>query len=73
MALGNYETALSYASRALACTPNIDPSYWIIVAANAHLGRMTEVRRYLEKLRALCLGLTIELLGIGQPSKTHVG
>ena len=33
------------ATRAFARNPNFDPTLWLLIAANAHLGRMEEARR----------------------------
>ena len=41
---GNYEEALSFASRSLALNAHFDPTYWMLIAANAYLGRMDDAR-----------------------------
>ncbi|WP_259186778.1 winged helix-turn-helix domain-containing protein [Rhizobium sp. BK176] len=69
IALGQYELALSYAARALASNPNFDPTYWMMAAANAHLGRLAEARRYLAKLMTLSPSVTIEAIRSGHPDK----
>ena len=56
MALGNYEEALKAAERSLAVNPDFDPTYWMLIAANAQLGRMDEARRWLAKFRTLAPG-----------------
>ena len=56
MALGKYDEALKAAERSLAVNPNYDPTYWMLIAANAQLGRMDEARRWLAKFRALAPG-----------------
>ncbi|WP_410960391.1 tetratricopeptide repeat protein, partial [Salmonella sp. SAL4431] len=38
--LGNHAEALVWAGRSLALNTTFDPTYWMLVAANAHLGRM---------------------------------
>ena len=48
---GDYEEALVWATRALARNPNFDPTLWILVAANAHLGHVDEAHRFLENLK----------------------
>ena len=69
MALGNYEEALKAAERSLAVNPNYPPTYWMLIAANAQLGRMDEARRWLAKFRALAPGVTIAGIRDGQPAK----
>lgn len=67
--LGDHEAALVWAARALAVNPNFDPIYWMLVAANAHLGRLDEARRYLAELQRIAPGVTIERIRAGQPAK----
>ena len=58
MIRGDYHEALVWATRALASNPNFDPILWILIAANAHLGRMDEGGRFLENLKRSSLGAT---------------
>ena len=51
MIRGDYNEALAWAARSLASNPNFDPTYWILIAANALLGRMDEAQRFLETLK----------------------
>ena len=69
MALGNYEEALKQAERSLVVNPNFDPTYWMLIAANAQLGRMDEARRWLAKFRVIAPGITIAKIEEGQPAK----
>lgn len=69
MVLGDYQAALGWAARSLATNPNFDPIYWMLIAANAHLGRMDEARRYLTELQRIAPGVTIERIRAGQPAK----
>jgi TolB-like protein len=69
MALGNYEEALTAAERSLAVNPNFNPTYWMLIAANAQLGRLDEARHWLTKFRALAPGVTIAGILAGQPHK----
>jgi TolB-like protein len=64
-----YREAVAWASRALASNPNFDPTLWVLIAANAHLGRMDEARRYLGELRNLSPEITIAKIAAGQPGK----
>ena len=57
------------AERSLAVNANFDPTYWMLIAANAQLGRMDEARRWLAKFRRLAPGVTIASIKAGQPDK----
>lgn len=67
--LGNYEQALESATRALAVNPNFDPTYWMLIAANAHLGRIEEAHHFLGELTRMAPGVTIASIRAGQPAK----
>ncbi len=69
MARGDYPEALVWATRSLALNAHFDPTYWILIAANAQLGRMEEARRALKTYRALAPGATIAGIWAGQPQK----
>lgn len=47
MILGNYEPALAWAERSLGMNANYLATYWMLIAANAHLDRMDEARQFL--------------------------
>jgi TolB-like protein len=69
MILGNYEEAISYATRSIATNPNFDASYWMLTAANAQLQRMDQARHFLGRLLELTPGLTLARIKEGQPEK----
>ncbi|BCH30626.1 transcriptional regulator [Mesorhizobium sp. L-8-10] len=69
MILGNYAEALAWATRARAVNPNFDPAYWILIAANAHLGRMEEAHRFLGDLLKMAPDVTITSITAGQPAR----
>jgi TolB-like protein len=69
MILGNYEEALTWAVRALAVNPNFDPIYWMLIAANAQLGRMEEAHHFLGELKRMAPGVTTASIKAGQPAK----
>ncbi len=69
MVRGDYAEAISWAARALASNPNFDPTLWVLIAANAHLGRMEEAHRYLRELKRLAPAVTISRIEAGQPAK----
>jgi adenylate cyclase len=69
MILGNCAEALRYSERSLAVNTSFDPTYWMLIAANAQLGRIDEARRWLAKFTALVPGITIARIRNGQPDK----
>ena len=69
MVLGDYREALVWGMRSLAQNPQYDPTYWMLIAANAQLGRMDEARRWLAKFRTLAPAVTIARIREGQPAK----
>jgi TolB-like protein/DNA-binding winged helix-turn-helix (wHTH) protein/Tfp pilus assembly protein PilF len=69
MIRGNYAEAIAWAARALASNPNFDPTLWVLIAANAHLGRMEEAYRYVRQLKRLTPAVTIARIKAGQPAK----
>ncbi|ARQ59551.1 UNVERIFIED_ORG: TolB-like protein/Tfp pilus assembly protein PilF [Rhizobium etli] len=66
---GNYEAAISYASRSLALNAHFDPTYWMLIAAHAHLGHINEARQFLHALEAIAPDVTLESILAGQPAK----
>ncbi|SCW86934.1 TolB amino-terminal domain-containing protein [Rhizobium mongolense subsp. loessense] len=69
MIRGDYSEAIVWAARALASNPNFDPTLWVLIAANAHLGREEEAQRYLRELRHVAPEVTIARIKAGQPAK----
>jgi len=69
MALGNYEDALDFAQRSLARNPRFPATYWMLIAGNAHLGRLDEAKRVLAMLQKLVPGITLARIKQGQHAK----
>ncbi len=69
MALGDYPEALVWAARSLTMRPNFQITYWMLIAANAQLGRMDEARKFLAAFRKISPGVTIARIWAGQPQK----
>jgi len=69
MAEGRYEEALEWAQRSLAVSSNYTPTYWMLAAGNAHLGRLEEARDYARELLGLNPDLTIARLRVGQHAR----
>ena len=68
MILGKYAEALAFAERSLAVNASFNPTYWMLIAANAQLGRADEARRWLARFRSLAPGITIARIKAGQPA-----
>jgi Flp pilus assembly protein TadD len=66
-----YELALARAGHALAVNQHYDATYWMLVAANAHLGRMAEAKRHLASLRQLAPNISLSSIRAGQPAMIH--
>jgi TolB-like protein/class 3 adenylate cyclase/Tfp pilus assembly protein PilF len=69
LCLGRYQDALDWAGRSLAENPRFDPTHWMLIAANAHLGRLDEARRALAVLLEIMPGTTVTRVAKGQHSK----
>lgn len=69
MVLGDYAEALAWAMRSYALNPNFDPTYWMLIAANALLGRTELARRHLQAFMELTPGITIHRIRDAQPSR----
>jgi TolB-like protein/Tfp pilus assembly protein PilF len=69
MVLGDYPQALTWAARSLTVRPNFQCTYWVLIAANAQLGRMDEARKFLTEFRKLAPGVSIASIWAGQPQK----
>jgi TolB-like protein len=69
MVLGDYPEVLIWATRSLTVRPNFQCTYWMLIAANAQLGRMDEAHKFLAQFRKLAPGVTIASIWAGQPQK----
>jgi TolB-like protein len=68
LALGRHAKALHAAERSLAVNVNYLPTYWMLVAANAHLGDMDAARQWLARLLALSPTVSLAAIAAGQPA-----
>ncbi len=74
MIRGRYVEALAAAEQSMTVSTGFDPTYWMLISANALLGRMAEAKRYLEKYQALVPGITIARIRAAQPpDSTRMG
>ena len=69
MCLGHYEEALNWAERSLAMNPNWHSNHWILISANAQLGRLERAKQALSAFQALEPGVTLARVRIGFHSK----
>lgn len=69
MVLGDFEEALSWAHRSLAANSNFGPTHWILIAANALLGRSEVAQGLLKAFLVLEPGATVLGIWDGQPRK----
>lgn len=65
---GDFERALARAGHALAINAHFDAIYWMLIAANAHLGRIAEAQRHLAGLLRLSPSVTVGSIRRGQPA-----
>ena len=63
-----YEEALALVRQSLAVAQGYGKSRWILIAANALLGRLDEARRHLAAFRIDAPGVTIRSIREGQPN-----
>jgi TolB-like protein len=69
MMLGDYDEALIWATRSLTLNPSFPCTWWMLIAANALLGRMDEARRHLAQFLVIVPGMTIARIREGQPDR----
>lgn len=69
MILGDYEAAIEWASQSAALTPSFFPAYWMLVAANAQLGRIEEAHRWLARWLELQPDANLSHIRSVQPAK----
>jgi tetratricopeptide (TPR) repeat protein len=66
---GNYEEALDWGTRALARNPNFGWIHWVVIAANAYLGRVSEAKDALAAYRTVFPDVTADRIRNGQQTK----
>jgi Flp pilus assembly protein TadD len=69
LAEGRFEESIDWAKRSLAASPHYTPTWWMLAAANAHLGRLEEARRGAAELLRLNPPLTVAGLKFGQHAR----
>ncbi len=68
IAQGQYEDALDWAMRSQAINASYDATHWMLIAANAYLGRMHEAQKYLAALEKISPGINLSRIRRGQNS-----
>ena len=58
--------------RSLALNANFGATHWMLIAANAQLGRMDEARRLLTEFKKISPEVTVQSIWAGQPQKDPV-
>jgi TolB-like protein len=66
---GDYEEAVVWATHSLTHNASFDATYWMLISANGHLGRMDEAKRYIDRLMAIAPGVTLDRIRAGQPAR----
>ncbi|HVY20859.1 MAG TPA: adenylate/guanylate cyclase domain-containing protein [Bauldia sp.] len=69
MVKGDFLGALERAETSVGINANYDPTYWMLIAADAQLGRMDEARRWLARFRSLVPDVTLGGIRAGQADK----
>jgi len=62
----HYEDALNWATRALAINPNFNAIYWVLISANAYLGRGGEAKRWLAAFNRISGGASLKSIRRGE-------
>ena len=65
--LGRYEAALENSAKALALNDQFDATYWMLIAANGHLGRITEAQAWISTLHSIAPDVTLARILAAQP------
>jgi TolB-like protein len=61
---GSYETAIEWLERSRATLVDWPPTYWMLGAALAHLGRMDEARETVRRLKTIAPHTTLERMAV---------
>lgn len=67
--LGNFAEALDFASRSLVINDRYDATYWMLIAANAHFGRLDQAHVWLKALLEIVPDVSISRIVAAQPSR----
>ena len=66
---GNFNEALDFASRSLAINDRFDATYWMLIAANAQLGRLEQAHVWLKAMLAIAPDVRISRILANQPAR----
>lgn len=59
MVQGLFEEALEWAKRSLSSSVQYGPTYWMLIAGSAHLGRLNDARQFVAELQQIVPGVSI--------------
>lgn len=68
---GDYEEALVWAERSLAVNHSFACTYWMLISANAKIGRIEEARRWVERFLAVSPDVTVAQIAGGSARRRH--
>jgi adenylate cyclase len=66
LAQGRYQEALDWAVKSHAINSGYDATHWMLIAANAYLGRMNEARKHMASLNRISPGVSLARIRLGQ-------
>ena len=65
---GRHQEAIGWADKSMAASSGFGATYWMMIAANAHLGRLDTAKKWLGLLLEKWPGVTVASIRAGQPS-----
>ncbi len=69
IALDAFEEALVWAEKSLAINPDFECTYWMLISANAKLGRMDEAKRWVARFLKIRPDATVAAIRSSQPKR----
>ncbi len=66
---GNFAEAIDFATRSLAFNDRFDATYWMLIAANAHFGRLDQARDWLRALLDVSPDVSLSRILASQPAR----
>jgi tetratricopeptide (TPR) repeat protein len=69
MVQGDYAEALRWATRSYAVNDRFDATYWMLIAANAHLNQLRQAKSWLDMFRTTRPDVGVESIRRAQPTR----
>jgi adenylate cyclase len=69
MVLANFKQAIHWAERSHVINAEYDPTFWMLIAGNAQLGRMEEARKWLARFLTMHRDITVARIQAAQPDR----